>query len=303
MLIAAGILDGGCCPNESHQPLGYHSSVKDATAHTLTLETTCHHGALSAVETTDGTTGYRDAQHGKHGQPLGMMARERVGEFGHPAVMGEDAYCQPHCHDEHSQSEEGIDAADECTHRQQSGQYIIEEDECRPEEDSAASAPTRRHVAEQIGRCGHKHSRHQHQKHHGEHAHEEPDARPQFIAHKLGNGYTTLAQADHPAHVVMCSTRKDTAKHYPQVGCRTKQNAHDGTEDGASAGNVEKLDEEHFPSGHGDIIHSILLGKTGCGPVWLHSEHSLHHCTVEHISKHKGNKRNTKRNHVCFFFL
>ena len=173
LLITSGILDRCCCPDKGHQPLGNHSAIEHPSSHTLTLDTTSHHGTLSGMETADGSTGYGNAKHGKDGQRLGMITRERISELRHPALMSEYAHSDTYCHDEHSHAEEGIDASYERTDGKQCGQHVIQEDDHRPEQHGAKRTPVCGHTGEQIGRSGHKHSTHQQEEKHGKDTHQQ----------------------------------------------------------------------------------------------------------------------------------
>ena len=56
----------------------------------------------------------------------------------------------------------------------------------------------------------------------------------------------------------MYSSHEDTSENYPEIGCRTIGRTHDGTEDRAKTGYVEKLDDEDLPCGHRCEVNSIL---------------------------------------------
>ena len=96
----------------------------------------------------------------------------------------------------------------------------------------------------------------------------------------------------------MCGTSKYAAEHYPKISSRTKEDAHDGTEDGACARDVEKLYEKHTPGGHGNIVHPIGLGKAGSGTLLIDPKDLLHHCPIYQIAQYQGKQRNTKCNHI-----
>ena len=85
----------------------------------------------------------------------------------------------------------------------------------------------------------------------------------------------------------MDSAAEDAAQHYPQVGGRAVQDAQDGAEDGPRAGNVEKLDEEDLPGGHGHEIHPVSQGVAGGRPVRIHSEYSGYEGAIDKISGHQ----------------
>ena len=82
----------------------------------------------------------------------------------------------------------------------------------------------------------------------------------------------------------MHRSSKDTTENNPQIGCRSKKDSHDGTEDGACAGNVQKLDEEDFPSGHGYVIHSVSLGITWCLAIRVNTKNLFHKSAIDNVS-------------------
>ena len=80
---------------------------------------------------------------------------------------------------------------------------------------------------------------------------------------------------------------KDTAKHYPQIARGSELRSHDGSEDGASAGNVQELDKKYFPVGHGNKVNAI--GLCHCwGDTVVGTEHPFHKLSVCHIAQKQG---------------
>ena len=109
-----GELDGSGCPDQSHDTLGDHCAVEDATAATLVLQAARHKGRLRAVETADGAAGDGDAEEGEDGQALGMMARERrVSQFRQQTVLREETEAHAQSHNQQRGTEERIEATDE----------------------------------------------------------------------------------------------------------------------------------------------------------------------------------------------
>ena len=87
---------------------------------------------------------------------------------------------------------------------------------------------------------------------------------------------------------------EDATQHYPQIGRRPELNTHDGTEDGPRAGNVEELNEEHLPLGHGLIVHPVSLCVSWRLPFWFNPKHALHQFTINEIAQQQGHQRNRK---------
>ena len=253
------------------------------------------------MESANGTAGDGDAQHGEHLEPFGVAAGKAVGEFGHPSVLAQYASAHAYSHDEQCQAEEGIDAAYELVDGQHGGQDVIEEDDCRPEGGTAHPAPVGCERGQQACGGGHKNRSHQKHQQQGQHTHGVAHGSAQLGAHNLGQRHASHAQAHHTAQIVMDCTGKDASCHYPQIGGGPEEDAHDGTEDGTCACNVEKLYEEHFPCGHGDIVHSVGAGVAGGGQTGVAAEYFFHEGPVQQIAEQKAHKCHNKCNH--FFLL
>ena len=87
----------------------------------------------------------------------------------------------------------------------------------------------------------------------------------------------------------MNGSGKNASKHYPKIGCGAKEDAHNGSEDGAGTGNVEELDEEDSPCWHGNEIDSVLLGVAGHLSCTAGLNDTLNDCAVKQIAQQEAN--------------
>ena len=80
------------------------------------------------------------------------------------------------------------------------------------------------------------------------------------------------------------TAHEDAAKRNPQEGYRTVACTENCTEDGACAGNVKKLDEEDFPSGHGHVIHSVCLGVAWCLAIRVNPKNLFYKSAIDDVT-------------------
>ena len=226
-----------------------------------------------------------------------VVGEQTFGELRHVAGRREDAVAYTQCHQQQRQTEDGIEAPDELVDGEQRGQHIVEENHRDPELGGEPPALRGHEAVEQRRRRNHKDRTHTHQQHQREGAHETAHAEAQLVAHQFGQRESLLAHADHAAEIVVHRTGEDAAQDNPQIGRRTVEDAHDGAEDGARAGNVEELDEQHAPQRQRHVVHAVLMrvaGHFGRG-VWL--EDALHHRSVEEVTQKEADESNGKCYH------
>ncbi len=189
-----------------------------------------------------------------------------------------DAYC----HDEQRRTEQRIQAPYQSVDGQQRGEEEVAEYDCYPHSLSSPT-PRRGHRLQQVSRRAREHGTYQDKQHHGAHPHHLTHSQAQLVAHYLRHRGSSLADGYHATQVVVHCTSKDAPKHYPQICCRTEQNAHDGTEYRPRARYVQELYEEHSPCSHGDVVHPVLLCVARCLQVLLNAEQPAHKGTVKQI--------------------
>ena len=98
---------------------------------------------------------------------------------------------------------------------------------------------------------------------------------------------------EHAREIVVDGSGEDAAEDNPQIGRRTELRAHDGTEDGACARDVEELDHEDLPSGHHDVVQPIGLADGGRHAV-IGAEYALNKAAVEEITDNQSNNAQCK---------
>ena len=100
----------------------------------------------------------------------------------------------------------------------------------------------------------------------------------------------------------MDSAHEDAAEDNPQVGGGAEEDAHDGTEDGARAGDVQELDEINAPCGHRDVIDAVFQAVGGCLARSFDAEGALHEGTVEEKAQDEGDDGDDESNHIISNF-
>ena len=83
----------------------------------------------------------------------------------------------------------------------------------------------------------------------------------------------------------MDSTHEDATKDNPQVGGRTKENTHDGTEDRTRSGDVQELNQIDAPRGHRDIIGTVLQAVRGSLTLRLRTKRALYKTAVKEVAE------------------
>ena len=87
--------------------------------------------------------------------------------------------------------------------------------------------------------------------HEQQHDAEDEHQPPGTVAHVLADDFRTagavMAHREHADEIVVDGPREDAPEDNPEVGRGAELGTHDGSEDGARAGNVEKLDHEDLP--------------------------------------------------------
>ena len=204
--------------------------------------------------------------------------------------MGKEADADAYGHHQQGKAKDGIDAPDELVDGEDGSQDIVDEDDDTPPHRRGEEAPPWSEGAEQTGRGDDEDRRNKHEQHDGEDAREHQRSASQFVPGYLGQCGTALAHAHHATEIIVDSTGKDASEDNPQIGGRTEKDAHDGTEDGACAGNVEKLDEIDLPCRKGHVVHTVGLGETRCRTAVVGAEHFFYQGAVDKIAQKKGNE-------------
>ena len=142
-------------------------------------------------------------------------------------------------------------------------------------------------VGENFGRAIDEHYANHHQQQHGEHKHDLLRLATKVNTDEVGQVGTAMAYGKHAAHIVVDSTCKDASEDNPQIGHRTKLGSKNGSKDRACAGNVQELNHEHFPVGHGDEVNTIGLGH-GWGRAVVRTKHLFDELSIDEIAQDEG---------------
>ena len=86
----------------------------------------------------------------------------------------------------------------------------------------------------------------------------------------------------------MHCTRKDGAQHNPKVGSRAKLRTHDGAVDGTQTCDVQELNHKYLPGRHGNVIHTILTGKTGSLAIRVRLHNGGNKLAVKQIAQNQS---------------
>ena len=270
-------------PYQRHGPLGNHRPEEQRPSHAFVFDAAGHQRALRGVEARDGTAGDGDEQHGE--DAVGPTVWLRRGphvvavrpQFGQRGPVEEEPHHQRPSHEQQRQGEQRIDLADDLVDGQHRGDEVIAEDDDDPHHGVAADG------MENQGGAIDEHRSHQDEQQHRDHQHHVLRGRAQIVADHLGQSRAVVAHGEHAAQIVVDGSSEDAAEDNPQIGRRTELRAHDGTEDGPRARDVEELDHEDLPSGHHDVVQPIGLADGGRHAV-VGAEYALNKAAVEDVT-------------------
>ena len=86
----------------------------------------------------------------------------------------------------------------------------------------------------------------------------------------------------------MDCTHENAAEHNPKVGGRAEENAHDGTEDGTRACDVEELNEINAPRGHWNVINTVLQTVGRSLAFGFNTEHALYESSINQVAENES---------------
>ena len=237
------------------------------------------------METTDGTTGYRDEQRRENRRRLGHHSQSPVAQtipqLGNRGPHQQQSDHQSQSHKQQRDGKQRIDATDNLVDRHQRGNHIINEDKKDPGEGAATKE------GENLGRTVDKHNTHHHQHEHGEYQHELVRTFAEIAANEFGQPHATMTQREHTAEIIVDSSGKNAAKHNPQITGWSELGSHNGTEDRSRSRDIEKLNHKDLPVGKDHEIYTVGLGHRRRGTV-VRSKDTLNETAVEKIAQHKG---------------
>ena len=252
------------------------------------------------MEAAHSTAGHGDKKAGEDILPLDSHrcgpVLQAVPELGDAGPFDKQAYHHRHCHKQQSYSEQRIYTADEFIDGEQSCNDVITQDNQGPDEYVIRRTVTC-NISQDESRTVHEYRAHHKQQHGGK----EQDKQPAALdlgTYYLGIRGSSLTDGKHTRKIVVDSTRKDTAQHYPQVARRAELGAHNGSEDRPGARNVQELDHIHLPRGHGHIIHTVAHRHGRRNPSRISPENLLDHLAVNEVADNQGGDTDKKREHT-----
>ena len=202
-------------------------------------------------------------------------------------LLDEQAHHEGHGHEEHGESEDGVELADNLVDGQQGGDDVVGEDEAHPTYCGPAE------VFEHEGGAIDEDDADHHEQEDGEDEHHALGGGAQVGAYELGEVGAIVAYGEHAGEIVVDGAGEDAAEDNPKVGYGTIPCSHDGSKDGACARNVEELNHEDFPGGHDDVVDTVGMSH-GRGRTVVRREDTLHELAIEQVAYNKRDERECK---------
>ena len=176
-----------------------------------------------------------------------------------------------------------IYAPDDLIYRDQGGEYVVCEYYNDPEQFAHG-----RHAVQQVGGPCDKRTTHADEHDGDEDVHYFLDVLAQVDAYQRRGAAAAGAYGYHAGEVVVHSAHEDAAQHDPDVGYRAVCSAQYCAENGAEAGDVQKLDDEDPPGFQLLIINSVGTIAGGCDTVGIGFEKPcLYELAVEEKSRNQ----------------
>ena len=290
----------GSGPHQGDDALTDHGAVEHHVALTLGLHAPGHQRRLGGVEAGDGAAGHGD----EHEAPDGSSGGVHVVEVGpdlrnHKLGLGDDAEAHAHSHDDKADAEDGVNLTDDLIDGDKGCDEVVDQNDNEPEQrggENAAVAAVLEQGDQQSGGAHGKHRAHHDQQHHGEHTHDVLHHGAQVLAGNLGNGGAVVALAHHAGEVVVDAAGKDGAEGNPQEHHRSPQSALHGAEDGAEAGDVQKLYQEQLPLGHHDVVNTVVDADSGSFAI-IRTEGVVHYFAVGKVAAHQDDQTQEETDH------
>ena len=283
-------------PNQGHQAFGHHGAVEDTATHALRLQAATHQRALRGMEARHGTAGHGDEE-GREDVvgPMfwvgfGAHVVEMAPQLGQVRHLDEKHHHQRYGHENQRHGKHWINLADNLVDGQHRGYDIVSEDDDDPHHGVAANQMQYR------CRRVNKHGASDKQSQQGQGQRDAFRPLAQVFPDDFRQACAAVAHRSHAAQVVVYGSGEDGAEDDPQVGHGTELGTHDGTEDGACAGNIEELDHVNLPVGKHHEVNVVALGN-GWRHAVVGAKYPLHETPVEQVAQNQDGKANDKGNH------
>ena len=240
------------------------------------------------METADGATGNRDEHHREYrvGGGGGVLVVKAFPHLGDGHLIDDEGHHDGDGHAQQQEAEDGIYLADQLVDGQQRGYQIIGKDNAHPDEDVPVGSEV---LIQQHGGGVDKHGTDQNHQQHREAAHKLLHAVAEEAPVNLGQRCTVHAYRHKTGDEVVHGTGQYAAENNPQERRCAELSTHDGTADGAYAGDVEELYQKDAPRLHGHIIHSVGMLHGRSPAVGVNTDKLFYELGVKEISKQQQN--------------
>ena len=231
------------------------------------------------------------------GGPIAPQLNERV-------LLREDAHEDADSAEEQDGAEYRVNTADYGVNREHGGNQVVQEDDTvdnpgGPVVDGAGAVEDL--SGGDVARGVNKHGADQQE----QQAQEDVVHREDTLVGVFLNGVRHLsaavAQADHAAEVVVHGAADDVAYGDGDEGDGSKQDALDGSEDGARARDVKKVYEAVLPAAHGDVVNAVAL-VVGRSLAVIRAEDVLAELAVQRSADEQDNQTDDKGYHNSHSF-
>ena len=213
------------------------------------------------MEAGDRAAGDGDEHEAPDRSALRVEVGEVVPDLGDLIALGEDTQSHAERHNDQADTEQGVNLTDDLVDGQERCDEVVDQDQDQPEQlagHNAGAAAVGEQQLDEAGGADSEHGADHHEQHHAEHAHDVLHCAAEVDTGDLGDGSAFVTLAHHTGEIVVNRTGKNRTKGDPQEHDGTPQSTLQGTEDGAEARDVQKLDHKQLPLRQNHIVHAIV---------------------------------------------
>ena len=172
--------------------------------------------------------------------------------------------------EQQDRAEDRIDPADDLVDGEQGGDQVVNKNHAIDDpggDGSSLAVKTEDLSGSDVAGGVDEHSAHQQKQQGAEHLVNTIDALVGVLADHGSHLAAAVTQADHAGEIVVHGAADDVGDGDGDKCDRPKQNALNGSKDGAGTCDVEQVDQGVLPASHGNVVHAVLLGVGGSLPV------------------------------------
>ena len=218
--------------------------------------------------------------------------------------MSEDAHEDADSGEEQDGAEYRVDTADDGVDREHGGNQVVQEDDTvdNPGGPIGGQAGEAEDLSgRDVARGVDKDSADQQEQQAKEHVVNSVDTLVGVLLDGVRHLSAAVAQADHAAEVVVHGAADDVADGDGDEGDRPKEDALDGSEDGARARDVKKVYEAVLPAAHGDVVNAVAL-VVGRSLAVIRAEDVLAELAVQRSADEQDSETDDKGYHNSHSF-